>query len=144
VERLIDAADHLGRVLQPPGAVARVDALGAVAQVEVDAGPQAALGLEDGADHLGGGAGPGGGLQHDQAAGVQQAADHGGGRLDGAQVGRAVGERRGHRDDRHVEPAQLLGAGGDAVAAAVERCPHGGGGDVLHVGTAGGQAWRPW
>jgi hypothetical protein len=139
VEALVDAAHHLGGVLQPPGAVARVDPLRAVAQVEVDTGPQPALGLEDGAHHLGGGPRPGGRLQHHQAAGAQQAPHHGGRSLDGPQVGRTVGERGRHGDDRNVEVVQLDGARHRPVAAAVERGPHGGRGNVLHVGSTGCQ-----
>jgi hypothetical protein len=93
---LVDAGDDLGGVLQAPRRVAGIDALGAVAQVEVRCRPA-------------------------------------------AQVGCTVGERRGHGDDRHVEVVQLDGARHRPVAAAVERGPHGGGRNVLHVGTTGCQ-----
>jgi hypothetical protein len=92
-----------------------------------------------GGDHLGGGAGPGGGLEHDQTAGGEEDADHGGGSLDGAEVGRPVGQRRRHGDDRNVERAQLVGARDDVVTAAVERGLHDGGGNVLDMGAAGRQ-----
>src|SRR5439155_25082688 len=57
--RLVDSRDHLWRIDEVPGLVPRVDALGAVAEVEVSAGGKARPGLEDGRDELFGGAGIG-------------------------------------------------------------------------------------
>ena len=69
----VDAGDHLGRVDQGPGGIARVDALGAVAEVEVLARHQARALLEERPHQLLGGAGVRRRLQDDRRARAQVA-----------------------------------------------------------------------
>jgi hypothetical protein len=89
------------------GVVARILALGRIGQGEVAAGAQARA-FQDRLEHLDGGAGEGGRLQHDQLARPQ----HGGQGLGGldhvAQVGRVVRGDRGRHADQH-----RVGAGQD-------------------------------
>ncbi len=64
----VDAGDDLRGVLEPPLEVAGVDALGAVAEVELAPGGQSGRLLENRGDQLFGRPGVAGRLQHDRAA----------------------------------------------------------------------------
>ena len=107
--RLVDARDDLGRVDERPGRVAGVDALGAVAEVEVDADRQAGARLEDRTDELLGGARVRGRLEDHGDAGPQEAGQRGGRRLDVGEVGVALAQRRGDGDHGDVEAGAGLG-----------------------------------
>ena len=122
----------------------RVDPLGAVAEEEVDAGDQAGALLEDRRDQLGRGARVGGRLQRDGGAGPQVAGQHPGRVLDVAQVGRALAERRGHRDHRDVEPGQGPRVGRRVERSAVQDALQLGRRDVVHVGLADGEPLDPF
>ena len=141
---VVDARDDLRGVLEAPGGVAGVDALGAVAEVEVRAGPQARALLEDRRDQLLGGARVGGRLQDDRGPAPEVRGHGGRGGLDVGQVGHALAHRGGHRDDRHVEAGQVGGVrswpgSGRWRATSAELVV----GDVLDVGRARRSGRRP-
>src|SRR5699024_2399303 len=79
---VVDAGDHLRGVLEGPLWVARIDALGAVAQMEVGAGAKAASRLEQGRHELVGGAGIGGRLEDDRRPWAQMDREGSGGVFD--------------------------------------------------------------
>jgi hypothetical protein len=98
-----DAGDELGRRADVVVGVARVDALGRVAQEEVAADLPAGLG-EDREHDLLRGAGICRRLQHDQHPRVQMPRHGLGRRHDVGHVGRArLGQRRGYADRQRVE-----------------------------------------
>ena len=103
---LVHAGDDLAYGRESVHAVAGVDALGAVADLEVDAAPEARLLLEDGHAHVLGDAGVDRGLVHDDGARPEVTPQGARGALDGGEVGRLVlVHRRWHGDD--VEPGLL-------------------------------------
>jgi hypothetical protein len=140
---VVDAGDDLGGVRQAPRGVPRIDALGAVAQEEVGAGTQPAAGLQDRADHLLGGAGVTGGLQHHQGTGPQVRGEGSGCGLDVGQVGGAVGERGRDGHDSSVEASTHGGAGGGDEPAGAQTLAEHLVADVLDVGPAGAQGIDP-
>ncbi len=90
-----------------------------------------AAGLHQRLDHLAGGAGPGGGFQHDQLAGAQMLADVGGSVHDEGEVGVAVAsDGRGHADQDRVGVLHAGEVGGRLQLAAVHGGPHHVGADI--------------
>jgi len=125
---------------QVPRRVAGVDALGAVAEEEVGADHQPRRLLEEGPEELLGRARVGGGLEHDQGSGAEEPPEHAGRRLDVRQVGDAVPQRRGHRDDGDVEPGARARLRRRHVPPRLEGGGQGVVGHALDVGLPRGQA----
>ena len=91
-----------------------IDALGREGEEEVLADPEPA-GAHARQQHLVGGAGIGGGLEHHELPGPQHARHAVGRRHDEGDVGLlGLSERRGHADDDGVGLAQRVGSGVDA------------------------------
>jgi hypothetical protein len=94
---------------------------------------EAGLLLEDRGNEVLGGAGVGRGLEDDGGTGAQVAADGSGGANDEGQVGHAVVERGGHRDDSDVEVLGVARRVRGAVAAGLDGGGQPLGADVLDV-----------
>ena len=138
--RLVDARHDLGRVHEAPPRVAGVDALGRVAEEEL-ARLQSRL-LEQRTDQLVGGARVRRRLEDHQRTGAQPAGQRRRRVLDVGEVGGAVTQRCRHRDDRHVERADVGRVAHGAVAG-VERGPELLVGHVGHVRAAGLEGGGP-
>ncbi len=117
------AGDHLGDAVDAVGAVAGIDALGGVAEEEVDAGAAAGSRLDGGAADVLGDAGVDGALEHDdgrrprRAAGQDRAQDAAGA-VEGGEVGLVGGvDRSRDGDDVGVEVVEGLGVGGGGKGA---------------------------
>ena len=91
--------------------VARVDALGAVAEQEVGPGDEPGPTLEIGATSSSVVPGIGRGLEDHRRPRREVGAERRCGRLDVAQVWRAIAQRRRHRDDRDIEACTCAGFG---------------------------------
>ena len=127
-----DAAHHLGDPGEGPGLVAGIDALRREPQEELLAHsePAAAHARQQ---HLVGGAGIGGGLQHHQRTGPQRVSHAVRRRHDEGNVGLlGLPERSGHADHDGVGLAQRVGRGVDREAPARHQRGQQGGGHVLH------------
>ena len=137
---LVHAGDDLGGVHERVLLVARVDPLGAVAEVEVVAGHEAGGVFQDRPEQLLGRAWVGGRLEDDGGAGAQEAPESGRRRLDVRQVRIALPQRGRHGHDGDVESCARLGFGRGLVASRLECRVQHFFGDVFDIGLAGRQA----
>jgi hypothetical protein len=139
----VDTRDDLRRGDQGPGEVPRVDALRAVAEVEVGPRGQPGPVFEPAPDLLLRGARVGRGFQDHGRARPQVAGQGAAGRLDAGQIGQAVPQRRGDRDHRDVEAVAVAGARRRPEPPAFQRRAKLVLGHVLHVRFPGFQALHP-
>ena len=115
--RGVVARDHLQDLREAVLLVARVDALGRIADVEILLPAHPGAFLEDGHADLLGRAGVDGRFVDHRGAGLQVLADDLRGALERREVGLArVVDRRGHGDDHEVRVADLLGVVGHLEA----------------------------
>ncbi len=139
----VHSGHHLGRGDQGPRGVARVDPLGAVAEVEVGAGGEPGPLLQDRRDQVLGRPRVGGRLQRDRGPGPQEPGQRPRGLLDVPEVGDPVAQRRRYRDHRDVEPGARTRLGRRPVRAAVQDRPQLARCDVLDVRLAGRESLDP-
>ncbi len=131
-----DARDELRGLREAVLGIARVDPLGAVAEVVVAPGDEARALPDQAGEELLGRSRVGRRLEDDERARPQVGAERPGGVLDVGEVGPALPEGRGDGDDRDVEAGERPWVRGWPVAARRERRGEGVGGHVLDVGVA--------
>jgi len=116
------ARHHFHDVLEPVRAVAGIDPLGRVAQLEIDAGLEAGRRGEHGAADLAGQARINRRFEDHDRARLQPRPDHAAGAFEGAQIGPALlVDRRRHRHDEEARRLQIVGIVGEANRALPQR-----------------------
>ena len=140
---IVDAGHDLRRGGQRPGLVPRVDALRAVAEVEVRPRDQRGTVLEPRQHLLLRGSRVGGGLHDHRGARAQVAGQGSASRLQAGQVRQAIPQRRGHCDQCDVEAGAGLSVRRRPEPARPECRRQLPGGHVLYVGLPGRQPLDP-
>ena len=138
---VVDAADHLRRVLQVEAGVAGIDPLRRVAAEELPSRQPGPL-LQDRDEQLGGGAWIRGALEHHARPRPKVPGELASRGLDVGQVRQTVGQWRRDADDRDVEPGKVRRIVGRQVPGC-ERCCEFVVVDVADVALARGQRLHP-